>query len=200
MRWLGRAKDVLDDGENLGPLPSVELRHQPEQPLERLIGEGVISVSGGSDAGFQPRPLGQRIEVQSIQVRQLKQYERVGSFDDPSLHLGQVRIGPTRNPLHLTQRQPAVLARVAQNAPDQGGRVPFGLGSRRPRLSSLRGRLSGRAFRRYRLGECTRGGHDPTVERRGRAWQSQIERGLRSTWHECIVLRRVAKETANGRG
>jgi hypothetical protein len=190
-----RAQNVLYDGKDLRPLSRGELLYQAEQSLERLIRVDVITTStAGPDTRRQPCPFSQSVEVEPVEVSQLKEHEGVRPLDQTSFDLRQVGVGAAGYPLDLTQRQSAVLTCVPQNTSDGRWLVPDLIDSHRKAIPGDPATAAGTGFRRCRLRMCPRACHRLTVERLGPLWNADGTRDLCWTLHGCIVLRRGAKE------
>jgi hypothetical protein len=193
---LWRAKDVLDNGKYLGTLLRVELLYQAEQPFEGLIRVGVLAAVGPSGGGTRSEssPFSKRVEVEPVEVSQLKQNEGVRLLDQSSLDLREVRVRPAGYPLDFAQRQPAVLTCATQNTSDGRGLMPDPVDGHRKAVPGNLATAAGVRFRRYRLRTCTRAHHRLTVEAYDRICDADGRRGLRGTSHWCIVLCKIAKE------
>lgn len=163
---LWRAKDVLDNGKYLGTLLRVELLYQAEQPFKGLIRVGDLATVRpcGAATRSESSPFSKGVEVEPIEVSQLKQNEGVGLLDQSSLDLREVGVGAAGYPLDFAQRQPAVLTCVAQNTSDGRGLIPDPVDSHRREVPGKLATATGLRFRRYNLRTCARGHHRLTVE------------------------------------
>ena len=109
------AKDGLNVAEHRCPFASVEFHDLTNKDgscvtrarvrLVRLIGK-------------PKRPGCKGSEVQAIEFGQFEEHDRVGLLDQPPFDLGQVRVRPADSSFDFTERELAVHACAAQDAPD----------------------------------------------------------------------------------